>query len=200
MNTKRSTFTLVLLLTVLVVSGCQVATGEQARGWIRYDNQKYGYNLHYPSDCAFGALPASCKEKPPEERAQECMCFINGENPDEVLLQKFQGEGDQQTLASFTVTHYDTPVYNPPPGTDLVEWMNANFSEMFEKLPNETNAEIDEIPAVRIYSPASPMALSYEEIYLIHDDILFRIHMLDVDDEDNRELYDFILPSISFEE
>jgi hypothetical protein len=71
---------------------------------------------------------------------------------------------------------------------------------MFEDIPDETNMEIDGIPAVSIYSPSSPMAPSYEEIYFIKDDILFRINMLDVDNEDNRELYDHMLRSFSFEE
>jgi hypothetical protein len=200
MNNRLSTFVLVLLLSTLIISGCKATTTEQPQGWIRYDNQKYGYNLHYPPDCTFGALPGHCKEKPPEERPQECLCFINGENPDEVFMQTFLGEGDQQTLASFTVSHHDTPLYNPPPGTNLVEWIKGNLSEMFEDLPDETNTEIDGIPTVSIYSPSSPMAPSYEEIYFIKDDILFRINMLDVDNEDNREFYDFVLQSFSFEE
>ncbi len=71
---------------------------------------------------------------------------------------------------------------------------------MFDDIPDETNMEIDGIPAVRIYSPQSPMAPSYEEIYFIKDNILLRINMLDVDNEDNREFYDFVLQSFSFEE
>ena len=197
---RISTFLLVLLLSALVISGCNAITANRPQGWIRYDNQKYGYNLHYPPDCTFGALPGYCKEKPPEERPQECLCFINGENPDEVLLQAFLGEVDQLTLASFTISHYDTPIYNPPPGADLIEWIQDNLSEMFEDLPDEANTEIGGIPAVRIYSPSSPMAPSYEEIYFIKDDILFRINMLDVDNDDNRELYDFVLQSFRFEE
>jgi hypothetical protein len=200
MKNKQSVLWIVLLLSTLILSGCKATTAKQPQQWIRYDNQKYGYNLHYPPDCTFGALPGHCKEKPPEERPQECLCFINGENPDEVFMQTFLGEGDQQTLASFAVSHFDTPLYNPPPGTDLVEWIEGNLSEMFEDLPDETNTEIDGIPAVRIYSPSSPMAPSYEEIYFIKDDILFRINMLDVDNEDNREFYDFVLQSFSFEE
>ena len=199
MNNRSSTFVLVLLLSTLILSGCK-ATTDQPQGWIRYDNQKYGYNLHYPPDCTFGPMPAGCKEKPPEERPQECLCFINGENPDDVFMQAFLGEGDQLTLASFALSHYDTPVYNPPPGTDLIGWIKARFSEMFEDIPDETNMEIGGIPAVSIYSPQSPMAPSYEEIYFIKNDILFRINMLDVDNDDNRELYDQILTSFSFEE
>jgi hypothetical protein len=200
MNTKRSIFWIVLLLSAIMVSGCKATATDQPQQWIRYDNEKYGYNLHYPPDCTFGAMPGHCKEKPPEERPQECLCFINGENPDDVFMQTFLGEGDQLTLASFTVSHYDTPVFNPPPGADLVGWIKDNLSEMFEDIPDETNMEIDGIPAVSIYSPSSPMAPSYEEIYFIKDDILFRINILDVDNEDNREFYDFVLQSLNFEE
>jgi hypothetical protein len=37
-----------------------------------------------------------------------------------------------------------------------------------------------------------PMAPSFEEIYFIKDDKFFRIHMLDVDEKANKELYDRI--------
>jgi hypothetical protein len=144
-------------------------------------------------------MPGYCKEKPPEERPQECLCFVNGENPDEVFMQAFLGEGDELTLAGFLVSHFDTPFYNPPPGTELIEWIKNNYSEMFEDIPNESNMEIDGIPAVSLYSPQSPMAPSYEEIYFFKNDILLRINMLDVDNDDNRELYDQILSSFSFE-
>lgn len=202
MNNRLSTFVLMLLLSTLILSGCISSSVDQPQDtqWITYINQKYGYKLNYPPDCTFGALPGYCKEKPPEERPEECLCFINGENPDEAFLQAFLGEGDQLTLAGFTVSHYDTPLYNPPPGTDLVEWIKGNLSEMFEDIPDEVNMEIDGIPAVSIYSPSSPMAPSYEEIYFIKNDILFHINMLDVDNEANRALYDLMLSSFSFEE
>ena len=202
MNNRLSTFVLMLLLSTLILSGCISSSVDQPQDtqWITYINEKYDYKLNYPPDCTFGALPGYCKERPPEERPKECLCFINGQNPDEAFLQAFLGEGDQLTLAGLTVTHYDTPVYNPPPGTDLVEWIKANFSETFDDIPDETNTEIGGISAVSIYSPSSPMAPSYEEIYFIKDGILFRINMLDVDNETNREFYDFVLHSFNFEE
>ncbi len=87
MNNRLSTFALVFLLSALILSGCKATATEQPQQWITYINQKYGYKLNYPPDCTFGALPANCKEKQPEERPQECLCFINGENPDEAFLQ-----------------------------------------------------------------------------------------------------------------
>jgi hypothetical protein len=44
------------------------------------------------------------------------------------------------------------------------------------------------------------MAPSQEEIFFILGDKLFRIYMIDVENENNRELYDQLLSSFSFEE
>ncbi|MGB5933950.1 MAG: hypothetical protein WBH57_12905 [Anaerolineae bacterium] len=65
-----------------------------------------------------------------------------------------------------------------------------------EEIPNEPNAKLGGIPAVRLYTPRSPMAPSYEEIFFIKDDKFFRILMLDVDEEVNREFYDRISSSL----
>jgi hypothetical protein len=79
-------------------------------------------------------------------------------------------------------------------------WVKENFSEMFEDIPEEPNMEISGIPALRIYSPGSPMAPSREDIYYMRDNLLFRIYMLDVDNDDNKELYEQILSTFSIEQ
>jgi len=44
------------------------------------------------------------------------------------------------------------------------------------------------------------MAPSFEEIYFIHNDVLLRINMLDVNNEDNKELYEQVLATFILEE
>ena len=56
------------------------------------------------------------------------------------------------------------------------------------------------MPAVKIYTPFSGMAWSQEDIYFLNDNKLFQISMLDVDNEENKTLYDKILSSFSFSE
>jgi hypothetical protein len=73
----------------------------------------------------------------------------------------------------------------------LIEWIREKYLH-YEKIPDEPNAKVAGIPAVRFYTPRSPMAPSYEEIYFIKDGGFLRIHMLDVDEKTNRELYDRI--------
>jgi hypothetical protein len=58
---------------------------------------------------------------------------------------------------------------------------------------------VDGAAAVRIYSPGSPQAPSYEEIYFIRDGKLFVIRLLDVDAGENRALYDNIIITMQFE-
>ena len=200
MKTKLCTINFMFIIGVVVISSCSGASGKTTDDWNTYKNDKYGYSFMYPTDCYYGPMPSDCKEKPPEERRAECLCFVNAENPDDVHMQAFLGDGDQLTLASFSISHLDSPVFNLPQGTELVSWIKEIYSDMFEDIPDEPNMDISGIPAVKILSPQSPMAPSFEEIYYIQNDILFRINMLGVDNEDNKELYDQILSTFSLEE
>ena len=200
MKGKLCAISFMLVLGVVIISSCSGASGKPTDDWNTYKNERYGYSFMYPPDCYYGPMPSDCKEKPPEERRAECLCFLDGENPDNVFLQAFLGDGDQLTLAGFSVSHYDSPLYNPPPDIELIHWIKGVLSEMYELIRDESNHEISGIPAVRIYSPQSPMAPSFEEIYYFQNDKIFRINMLDVDNEDNKELYDQILSTFSLEE
>jgi len=165
-----------------------------------YTNEKYGYTFLYPADCYFGQMPGDCKEKPPEERRAECLCFLDYTNPDRTFLQAFLGDSDQLSLAGFVVSHHDTPVFNPPQGMDLARWINKNFSDMFEDIPDEPNMDLNGVPAVRVVYPRSPQSPGFESIYFLHEDLLFEIQLLSVDIEDNVELYDQILSTFRLEE
>ena len=158
--------------------------------WMTYSNERYGYSFQYPSDCFYGRMPVTCKENPPEDRPPECLCFLDGENPDQVIMQAFIGEKENLALAQFRVSHYGSPQFNPPPGTDLIEWLGEILVGMDLDIPDEPNLSIDGIPAAKIYSPGSPQAPSFDEIYLIRDDKLLQIQMLDVDNQENSDLYD----------
>lgn len=131
---------------------------------------------------------------------QSAYVFLNGENPDEAFMQAFLGEADQLSLATFSVSHYDTPLYHPPQGTEVTIWVKEVFQEKFADIRDEPNMEISGVPAVRLHSPQLPMAPSFEEIYFMHNDVLFRISMPDVNNEDNKELYTQILASFILQE
>jgi hypothetical protein len=166
---------------------------------IIYTNEKYGYSFMYPADCFFGRMPTDCKEKPPEERRAECLCFLDSTNPDRIFMQAFLGDGDQLSLAQFIVSHPDSLVFNPPPGTDLVSWIHKNFS-YFEDIPYESNMDLNGIPAVRVLYPRSSQSPGFENIYYLHNGLLFEIGLLSVDNEDNVELYDQMLSTFKLEE
>ena len=161
--------------------------------WEVYTNEEHGYSLKYPTDCFYGPLQGYCKQSPPEERSQECLCYFNAEDPNDVSLGTYTGTKSDLTGASFIVFHsVYVDHYTPPAGTDLVEWVEENYS-YYEGIPDEMNMGIDGIPAVSVYTPKSPMAWSQEDIFFIKDGKVFKISMLDVDNEDNRALYDKII-------
>ncbi|XOA43066.1 MAG: hypothetical protein ACKKMO_01160 [Candidatus Nealsonbacteria bacterium] len=166
--------------------------------WQIYESEKYGYSFKYPTDCLFGPLPGYCKLKPPEERPRECRCFLDGTNLDSILMQTFTGTKSDLTLAEISVSHHFTDLYNPPAGTDLVSWLKEKFPH--QDVPDEINMEIDGIPAVKVYTPLTPGVFPQEDTYFIKNDKLFKISMLDVDNEDNKTLYSQILFTFDFSE
>jgi hypothetical protein len=166
-----------------------------------YRNETFGYSFQYPTTCTFGPMPRDCKQNPPEERRQECLCFLDAEKADEVFLQAFLGDREEGlTLATFSIASYDSPAYSPPAGTELVSWLEGYFVEKYSDIPEGPNVEIGGLPAVELYSPGSPMAPSSREIYFIKDNRLVQVSMLDVENEVNMALYDLILSSFSWEE
>jgi hypothetical protein len=194
---------------------------DETADWKIYENKKYGYSFKYPKDCFYGPMPKYCKQKPPEERQAECLCFLDDGNQnsiddkvtDRTVIQSFlSGKSkfskDNFTLATFSIFHSDSSFHNPPANTDLIEWLKKNFSESHKNMPSELhrnvpdkpNVKIGEIDAVKIYTPFSGQAYSAENIYFIRNGKLLNIDMLDVDNVENRKLYDQILSTFKFTE
>lgn len=164
--------------------------------WQTYTNPTYNYSLGYPDPCLSGPLPGYCKQDPPDQRPPECLCFLNGTDPDRLTMQAYTGTVPDLTLATFSLSHLSTPAYNPPASTDLITWLNANFS--FQDIPPATNTQIAGIPAALVYTPQSPGAYSQKDVYFIQNDLLFHISMLDVDTQTNQDLYHQIISSLVF--
>jgi len=203
MNSKRDTLTfglVVFVLSAIFISRCSQFLEETNENWLTYRNEAHRYTFSYPSNCKIGPMPEHCKESPPKERLEECLCFLNAENPEDVRFEKIIIADGNISIAAFSISHYDTPLYNPPPSADLITWLEENLPRnIIEYYPDEINAEIGGIPAVEIYKPRSPMAFASTFIFFLCDDELFLVHMNDVDNEANMAFYNQILKSIHFE-
>lgn len=219
MKQKTIFMSLMALCLLLILSGClvrktpslgepggrQIQTPEtgvevdETADWQVYTNEEYGYSFKYPQKCIYGPIPGECKQSPPEERGEECWCFLNSGGVDSVILEKFVGEKDNLSLAVFFVQSPNTEAFIVEEGTDLIEWLKEHFV-YYENIPDEVNAEISGIEAVGIYSPQTSGVYSAQDFFLIKGNKLFHINMLNIDNVDNLELYNKVLPTFKFVE
>ena len=194
---KRSLLVLLIVLGILVSVGAYwVLQPKAASNLNEYRNEEFGYSFKYPSACTFGHKPGECKQSSPEERPEECACFLNAEDPNRVFVITFQEGNDRNTtLSSFSIAQYQTPQFNPPANVELISWIKSNFSELYTNIPEEPNMEIDGIPAVSIKVPSSSSTYSSQDILFIKDNRLFYITLLNPTNKGNQILYDQIISS-----
>lgn len=168
----------------------EISEIDETIEWVVYDNEKHGYSFKYPSVCRYGPLLPGCKQWPPEERPEECLCFLNDEafscsKNNCILLQSVK----KDFPIYLEIDHFGGSLYSPPKDADLIDWLK----EYFENIPDIPNAEIDGIPTVKI-STRSPMAGHYDEYFYIKDDKLFKI-LINVE---NKEFYDVFFSTFKF--
>lgn len=198
MKTKTYLHFFHLVAAVILISSCSAAAADPDTIWHTYENPQHGYAFDYPSKCTYGPLPAECKSAPLEKQREECLCFLNPENPDRVLMQIFQDEGGQLVMAEFSIAHLSTPAADLPDQTELTDWLAENFPDRWRGAEAK-HIEINGNPAISIFSPQSDMAPALKEIYFIHKNGLFQISLLNPNIATNNSLYEHILPSIRFE-
>lgn len=200
MKITKLLFYLVVILTACLLVSCRGDESDSTADWEVYENQALGYSIRYPAGCSFGSMPGNCKGYPPEERPPECLCFLDSANPNEVFMQAFlEKPDDELTLATLAIVQFHPDAYHPPEGADLDSYLEEQFPELPGEMPSEPNTKAGSIAAVRVYTPGSPQALSYEEIYFIRDGTLIVIRLLDVDSQENRQLYDNMLSTMQFQ-
>jgi len=200
MKQKQIPSFVLLIIILILISACTEGSASPKNAWHTYENQKHGYSFNYPPDCTNGALSPDCKSGSPEEQKPACLCFLNPENPDRVLMQAYQtNNGKEPVLSEFYIGTLNIPANNLPTDKVLTEdWLAENFPEKWKNSEFEY-INIDGVSAVSLATPASSMAPAVKEIYFSHNDQIFQIRMLDPDKEDNNELYERILTSFHFD-
>ena len=166
--------------------------------WKTFTNEQYGYSFDVPASCYEGPLPGACKQSPPEERPEECLCFVNGADPDSVIFQDYTITSEEVSLATFSVITSDSAAFSPHEGADLISHVQLEFSERYPEIPNEANVELGGFPALRISIAGSPGVADYQEIFFIKENRLFKISLIDTMNESNMAIYDRILASFAF--
>ena len=189
---RRNVSIAALVLLAVMLTAC--STGD----WKSFKNDTYGYSFEVPSSCFEGPLAAGCKQNPPEERPEECLCIVNGTDPDFVTFQRITMENGKAIMASISIMSPDTEAYSPE-GTDLVPFVQQEFGEFYSTdIPDESNMELDGQPALRVQVTGGQGVGDYEDIFFILGDRLFKITTLDITEEINATLYDHMLSSFKF--
>jgi hypothetical protein len=197
---KKMKISMLVFITVLF-AGCSTATevDTESEEWKTFSNDQYGYSFEVPAFCFEGPLPGECKQSPPEERAEECLCFVDGTNPDSVMFQNITITNEGFPMASISITSPDTPAYSPAEGADLVSFIQQEWSWMdLEELPDEPNLDLDGLPAISMAIAASQGGAAAQEIFFIKENKLFKITMINNLDERNMAFYEHFLESFEF--
>jgi hypothetical protein len=190
----KSIILLLLILKTVILAGCSSKDEKLADNWTTYKSDEYGYAFKYPPYCFYDSTPEACGQSSLEEVSQECLCFLNKENPDKVILQTFLPRGEQLMLAEFSISFVASQLTN----ADLITQLKQSHL-IAGKLPDKPNFDLHGRPAVKIYYPRSAEVYSQMEIYLLNGYTLLKIHMLDVDAQANQEFYDQILSTFTIE-
>jgi hypothetical protein len=196
---KKMKISMLVFITVLF-AGCSTATevDTESEEWKTFSNDQYGYSFEVPAFCFEGPLLGECKQSPPEERAEECLCFVDGNNPDSVTFQNITITNEGFPLASISITSPDTPAYSPAEGADLVSFIQQEWSWMdLEELPDEPNLDLDGLPAISMAIAASQGGVATQEIFFIKENKLFNISMV-TNPNKKMAYYEHFLESFEF--
>ena len=196
---KKLSITLLMIIAIVLV-GCSSAEDSEAatEDWKTFTNEQFGYSFEVPEICYEGPLPGDCKQSPPEERREECLCHFDGTDPEFVSFQKFTITDEETSLATIWIMSPDTRAYSPDEGADLVSFIQQEWSEMdLGELPAEPNLDINGLPAVSFIIPQTQGGAAAQEVFFIKGDKLFKITMIDNLVESNADLYEHFLDSFT---
>jgi hypothetical protein len=196
---KRLNFSL-LIIAMVMLAACaadgETGTGAEASKTIT--NELFGYSFEVPEYCHEGPLPGDCKKAPPEERPEECLCHVDGTDPEFVSFQKFTITDEDTSLATIWILSPDTSAYSPDEGADLVSFIQQEWSEMgLGDFPDQPNLELDGLPAVSLLIPQTQGGAAAQEVFFIKDNRLFRITLVNNLEESNVQLYEDFLATFS---
>ena len=162
--------------------------------------EEFGYAFKVPEACFEGPMPGDCKQYPPEERREECLCFVDTNNPQMVTYQKFDFSSGNTNMGSISILTPDTPAFSPGENADLVTFLQQEWGWMgTENFPDAPNMDLDGVPAVSILIPQIQGGAASQEIFFIKDDRLFNISMVSNLEPVNAQLYEDFLDTFVIE-
>jgi hypothetical protein len=191
---------LVLILVLIVIASCSSAGEQGGEPMKTIAVEEFDFSFMVSEACFEGPLPGDCKQHPPEERPEECLCFVDTTNPQMVNYQKFDLTGENTRMASISIISPDTPAFSPGEDDDLVQFIKQEWSYLdLEDLPETPNLDLDGVPAVSLLIPPTQGGAASQEVFFIKDARLFNISMLSNLDPVNAQLYEDFLDTFVIE-
>jgi putative hemolysin len=140
-------------------------------GWNTYTNEIHGYTLSYRGDC-------SVVSADPSASVQFVGPLRDGEH-----------------WPWFFVDHYDSEIYHPPDGADILEWI-TDFGIHYDEVgPAISIAGLD---ALHLVTQQTPQAYGSDDYYFVKDGQLFHIQILHAVGRQDWGLYNLFLQSFTF--
>jgi len=159
--------------------------------WCDYTNKKYNYFFKVPLDHWVNNLTQTGLGGTNIIEDDFVKIYVNPEN-----------QNEYDFFTHITVNHTDTEFFNPPEGTDLIEWLYQEaYTSYFPNhpIPKEPNLEIDGLPAVYIDMP-SPQSGPQTDVHVLKGGKLFQINSMNVGDPEARNFFLEFLAIIHFAE
>jgi len=160
-----------IMVTRLELLEEQQATDDEYEGWETYTNETLGYTLKYPGDASV--------------MGTDLNSMVTFEGP---LI-------DNDHWPVLIVNHPDVDFYNPPAGTDVMEWI-LDSGTPSDTIDSET--EVAGFPTVHLVYEESPQAYGSDHYYLISGEQLFQIQFIHTGGKQDWGVYNRFLKSLTF--
>jgi len=141
--------------------------------WSTYTNKTFNFSVQYPSNCAV------------KENNFETISGPLAEN---------------HHWPWFEIYHFDSDFYHPSAGTDVYQWLTEESKLTYDEVDPNRDLKIAGLPAIHLKNHQSPQTDASDFYFFIKGTQLFGIQIVQVNGQEDWDLYNKFLNSFTFKE